>query len=260
MLAGLALWPLERAPEVLRAWRDYVDGAPDEVSSACVLVTAPPEPFVPEHLRGRQALGVAVIYVGDPEEGAGAVQPLKDLRPEVDGIGPMPYTAFQAALDPVAPPGLRSYWRGEYMSTFPDEAIDVFLDHGPRLAAAGMPFSQAVVFRIGQGVTAVPEDATAFSHRDARYLFHPISVWSDPADDARLVAAARAFAEAMRPFTTGAAYLNFTPEADRVRDAFGSAKHARLVALKDRYDPGNLFRLNQNIRPSGRAAPAALAR
>jgi FAD/FMN-containing dehydrogenase len=260
VIAGLALWPLERAAEVVRGWRDYVDGAPDEISSACVIVTAPPEPFVPDHLRGRQALGIAVIYVGDPEEGAAAIRPLKDLRPDLDGVGPMPYTAFQAALDPSAPPGLRSYWRGEYMSRFPDEAIDVFLDHGPRLAAAGMPFSQAVVFRIGQGVTAVPEDATAFSHRDARYLFHPISVWSDPADDARLVAAARAFADAMRPFTTGAAYLNFTPEADRVRDAFGSAKHGRLVALKDRYDPGNLFRLNQNIRPSGRAAQAALVR
>ena len=115
-----------------------------------------------------------------------------------------------------------------------------------------------IVFRIGQAVAAVPDEATAFSHRDARYLFHPISIWADPADDERMIAANRAFTAAMRPLGTGAAYLNFTPEADRVRDAYGDAKYARLVALKDRYDPANLFRLNQNIRPSRPAAEPAL--
>jgi FAD/FMN-containing dehydrogenase len=255
VLAGLALWPLERGREVMRAWRDYVDAAPDELSTACVIVTAPPEDFVPDDLKGRPAIGMAVLHVGDPAEGAEIVRPLKELQPAVDHIQPMPYTAFQAALDPLAPPGMRSYWRGEYMQGLDDDAIDTFLEHGPALVAAGFPFTQAVIFRIGQGVTAVPEDATAFSHRDANYLFHPIAVWSDPADDERLIAASRAFAEAMRPFGTGGAYLNFTPETDRLDDAYGAAKHERLVALKDRYDPGNLFRLNQNIAPS-----AALAR
>jgi FAD/FMN-containing dehydrogenase len=116
-----------------------------------------------------------------------------------------------------------------------------------------------IIFRIGQGVTAVPDDASAFSPRDVRYLFHPISVWEDPADDARLIAANRAFADAMRPFGTGAAYLNFTPEADRVRDAYGDAKYERLVALKDKYDPDNLFRGNQNIKPSSTTGQPALA-
>jgi FAD/FMN-containing dehydrogenase len=259
VLAGLALWPLTRAGEVLRGWRDYVDSAPDELSTACVTVTAPPEEFVPDHLKGRAALGMAVLYVGDPERGAGVVRPLKDLAPEVDQIGPRPYTAFQAALDPLAPRGLRSYWRGEYMGGLPDAAIDTFLRHAPSLTEAAAPYSQMVIFRIGQGVTAVAEDATAFSHRGANYLFHPISAWSDPADDERLIAANRAFAEAMRPFGTGGAYLNFTPEADRVRDAYGEAKYARLVALKDAYDPANMFRLNQNIRPSRPAAEPAMA-
>jgi hypothetical protein len=115
-----------------------------------------------------------------------------------------------------------------------------------------------IIFRIGQGVTAVPEEATAFSHRDANYLFHPISLWETAADDERLISANRGFADAMRPFGTGAAYLN-TPEADRVRDAYGESKHARLVALKDRYDPENLFRLNQNITPSRKAERLAVA-
>ena len=249
VLAGLAIWPIERAPQVMRAWRDYVDGAPDELSTACAILTAPPEEFVPGHLRGQVVLAVVAMYVGDPEKGATVIQPLKDLGPAVDLIQPMPYTAFQAIIDPMAPKGFRSYWRGEYLKGLDDEAIDTFIRHGSELAAAGKPLSQMIIFRIGQGVAATAEDATAFSHRDANYLFHPISMWQQPADDDRLISASRAFCSAMRPFSTGGAYLNFTPE-DRVRDAYGDAKYARLLALKDRYDPDNLFRLNQNIRPS----------
>jgi FAD/FMN-containing dehydrogenase len=258
VLAGLALWPIERAPEVLPAWRDYVDRAPDELSTACVVITAPPEDFVPDHLKGQIALGMAVLCVGDPAAGAPIVQPLKELGPDLDHIQPMPYTAFQAMLDPSAPPGKRSYWRGEYLRGLADDAIETILTHAPALAADGAPLSQVALFRIGQGVAALPDEATAFSHRDADYLFHPISVWEDRADDDRLIGANRAFCDAIRPHTTGGAYLNFTPE-DRVRDAYGDVKYERLVALKDRYDPGNLFRLNQNITPSRQAEEPALA-
>jgi FAD/FMN-containing dehydrogenase len=258
VLAGLALWPIERAEDVLRAWRDYVDGSPDELSTACAIFTAPPEEFLPDYLRGRVALGMLAMYVGDPEKGAEIIQPLKDLGPVVDLIQPMPYTVFQALLDPTAPKSHRSYWRGEYLKSLSDEAITTFFRHAPELAAAAKPFGQMIIFRIGQGVAATADGATAFSHRDADYLFHPISVWQEPTDDGRLIAASRAFCEAMRPFSTGGAYLNFTPE-DRVRDGYGAAKYTRLVALKDRYDPDNLFRLNQNIKPSREAGEPALA-
>ena len=113
------------------------------------------------------------------------------------------------------------------MPGFSDAAIDTFLGHAAGLTALGAPLSQMIVFRIGQAVAAVPDEATAFSHRDARYLFHPISIWADPADDERMIAANRAFTATMRPFGTGAAYLNFTPEANRVRDAYGDATYAR---------------------------------
>lgn len=109
--------------------------------------------------------------------------------------------------------------------------------------------SAEVVLADGSVVTATPEDANAFSHREADYLFHPLTVWSEPGDDDRLMGASRAYAEAMRAFASGGAYLNFTPE-DQVRVAYGEEKYRRLVALKDRYDPHNLFRLDQNIRPS----------
>jgi FAD/FMN-containing dehydrogenase len=259
VLAGLALFPIERAPQVLRRWRDYADAAPDELSTGCVILIAPPEPFVPAELRGKPVVAVAAMYVGDPEAGAGVIQPLRDLGPAVDHLGPMPYTAFQAATDPLAPWGGRCYFRGEYMSDLSDAAIDTFLTHSVNAVTLGAPLSQMILFRIGQAVAAVPDEATAFSHRDARYLFHPISVWSDPADDGRMIAATRAFGAAMRPFNTGASYLNFTVEPDRVRAGYGDAKYSRLVAIKEVYDPTNLFRLNQNIRPSHAAAePAAV--
>jgi FAD/FMN-containing dehydrogenase len=250
VLAGLMMWPLERGHGVVRAWRDHLDAAPNELSSAVVVVSAPPEPFVPAELHGRPVVGMAVLNVGEPEAAGPSVQPLRDLAPAVDHVGPMPYTAFQAALDPLAPAGLRSYWRGEYLPALSDDAIDTFLAHAPGLVADAAPFSQAVIFRVGQGVTAVNDDAAAFSHRDAAYLFHPISAWTRAEDDARLIASNRSFSDAMRAFGTGAAYLNFTPEADRVRDGYGDAKYRRLQAVKDTYDPENLFRLNPNVAPT----------
>ena len=118
------------------------------------------------------------MFVGDPAEGARVMRPIRDLGPAVDLIQPMPYTVFQSMIDAAAPKGLRNYWRGEYLASLTDGAIDAFVRHGPRSRAAAMPLSQMVVFRIGQGVAAVAEDATAFSHREARYLFHPITVWN----------------------------------------------------------------------------------
>ena len=114
VLAGLALWPLDRAGEVMRAWRTCVDQAPDELSTACVILTAPPAPFVPESLQGHVAIGIMGMYVGDPAEGARVMRPIKDLGAAVDMIQPMPYTVFQSMIDAAAPTGLRNYWRGEY--------------------------------------------------------------------------------------------------------------------------------------------------
>jgi FAD/FMN-containing dehydrogenase len=250
VLAGMMMFPIGRAREVMRSWRDWSDGVPDEVSTACAVVVAPPEPFVPPEVRGQPVFGIIVLYVGDPETGTAAVRPLRGLGPAVDLIGPVPYTDFQTSLDPLAPWGCRIYARGEYMPELSDAAIDAFLPRAADLTVLGAPLSQQVILRVGQAIAAVPGEATAFSYRDARYIFHPISIWADPADDERMIAANRAFTAAMRPYSTGAAYLNFTAEGDRVHDGYSDDKYARLVALKNAYDPANLFRLNQNIRPS----------
>jgi FAD/FMN-containing dehydrogenase len=255
VFAGLAIWPIDKGPEVLRAWRDFGGAAPDEVSTAAAILTGPPEEFVPQHLQGQPVLGVLAMYVGDAEAGAKALQPLKDLEPDLDLLGPMPYTDFQAILDPGNQPGFRNYWRGEYMTELSDEAIDAFYEGAKQPVS---PFNQMVLFRLGQAVSAVPDEASAFSHRDARYMVHPIAMWEDPADDERMIAHVREFSEAMAPYKTGGLYLNFTGDRDKVRDAFSEEKYKRLVELKDKYDPENLFQHNQNVRPSGRAeAPVA---
>jgi FAD/FMN-containing dehydrogenase len=256
VLAGLALWPISEAERVIPAYRDYVESAPDELSTACVIITGPPEEFVPEELHGQPCLGMAAMYVGDPDEGASVVQPLKDLGPTVDLIGPMPYVGFQAMLDPGNQPGFRNYWKGEYLSGLPDEAIETFIEHAKEPPS---PMNQHILFRLGGGLSKLDDDATAFSHRDAQWMFHPIAMWEESSDDERMIAWVREFSDAMSPFATGAAYLNFTPDLDKVRSAYGEEKWERLVELKDKYDPHNLFQHNQNITPSRATGEPALA-
>ena len=256
VLAGLAGFSIDKADDVFRAWRDYADDVADEVSSGCVVLTAPPEDFVPDHLKGKPIVGMAVMYVGDPEEGAPVIQPLKDLDSDFDLIQPMPYTFFQSMLDPGNPPGFRQYWRGEYLTGLPDEAIDTFLEH---VREPLSPFNQPLIFRLGQAVKRFADDSAAFSHRDADYLAHPIGMWESPEDDERIISWVREVSDALAPFKTGGVYLNFTGDSDKARDAFGEEKFRKLVELKDKYDPANLFQHNQNIRPSKETGEPALA-
>jgi FAD/FMN-containing dehydrogenase len=262
VLGGLAIHPIDNAKNVIRAYRDYVESAPEELATALVILQAPPEPFVPPHLHGKPMLGIFALYIGDADEGQDVVAPLKELGPPaVDLIQPMPYTAFQALIDPLAPKGWLNYHRGEHLSGLPDGAIDTYLEYASEIALVSTPMTQTIIFRHGGAVSRVPDDATAAGHRDAAYMVHPIACWQDPAESARHIDWSRRFSEAMGPFTTGGVYLNFEPDEgeERVRAGYGAEKYAKLVALKDKWDPENFFRVNQNIKPSresGVAAPA----
>jgi FAD/FMN-containing dehydrogenase len=251
--------PLEAAGEVLRAYRDYVDQEPDRLATAFALLTAPPAPFIPEHLHGQPALGIVAAYFGDLAHGERVVRPLKEIGPPVaDLVGPMPYTEFQGLLDQQAPPGWRWYNTGEHLSGLRDDAIDTLVAHAPRGLDA---LSQIIVFRHGGAVSRIAETESAFSNRGAAYILHPLAAWMQEKDDDRHIAWLRDLVEAMQPFKTGGVYLNFMPDegesrlggtgADRVIDGYGPEKYARLVALKAKYDPTNMFRFNHNIRPSG---------
>jgi FAD/FMN-containing dehydrogenase len=251
VMGGLLMHPIERGKEVARAYREYVESAPDELATGIAVLMAPPAPFVPPHLQGKPIFGIVVLYGGAVEEAEAVVAPLKRLGPPaVDLVQPMPYSAFQALLDPTAPWGLPHITRGEHLVGLTDGVIDALVDYGGELAAFS-PWSQTIVFRHGGAVARVPDDATAFSHRGAAYMAHPIAVWENPADADRYMDWARRFSEAVRPYTTGGVYLNFEPVAgeDKVRAGFGAEKYARLTALKAKWDPQNLFRVNQNIRP-----------
>ncbi len=251
VMGGLLLHSIDRGQEVARAYRDCVESAPDELATAIAVLMAPPAPFVPQHLQGKPVFGIVVLYAGAAEEAEAVVEPLKRLGPPaVDLVQPMPYTAFQALLDPTAPWGLHVYTRALHLQGLSDGAIDTFLEYGTEIAATS-PWSQMIIFRHGGAVSRVPEDATAFSHRSTAYMAHPIAGWEDPADTERHLDWIRRFSAAMQTFTTGGVYLNLEGDEgeDKVRANFSAEKYAKLAALKAKWDPQNLFRLNQNIRP-----------
>jgi FAD/FMN-containing dehydrogenase len=255
---GLLIYPLEQASEVARTYRDYVREGPDELATALAFFPAPPEPFIPDDLHGKTVLAVPVCHCGDLDEGERVVRPLKDIgRPAADLIGPMPYTVLQALLDPTAPPGWRWYNTGEHLDDLSDDAIDVLVEYAPQGLA---PLTQMIIFRHGGAVGRIGEAESAVSNREAAYLLHPLAAWTDAEDDERHIGWLRELVRAMEPFKTGGVYLNFMPDererlpggyvAERVIDGYGAEKHARLTALKDKYDPTNTFRFNHNIRPS----------
>jgi FAD/FMN-containing dehydrogenase len=254
VVGGMLMHSLENAEVVLRGYREYVEGAPDELASAFALFPAPAEPFIPPALQNRTVLGILTCYCGDVDEGIRVVEPLKQIGPPaVDLVGPMPYVDLQALLDPTAPAGWRWYNTGHHLNRLTDAAIDTLVVHAPQGLA---PLTQTIVFRHGGAVSWVPEDATAFSNRQSPYLLHPLAAWQDPADDARHIAWLRALVADMTQHATGGVYLNFSPEGQRLVDGFGADKYARLVALKNQYDPSNRFRFNHNIEPTSLPGPA----
>lgn len=253
VLGGMLLYPFSKAGELLRFWRDYMEEAPDELAGAPAFVTAPPAPFVPEHMKGQLAAGLIIFYAGSPEEGEEWVRPLREYGPpEVDLVQPMPYTVVQSLLDPGNPPGRNNYWKAENLEELSDEAVDTIVEQASKLSS---PFSQVVLQPMGGAVRHVGEDEAAIGGRDAAYIVHAISMWENPAESETHIAWAREFMQEMEPFTIPGISLNFTSDQaeDKVKASFGPEKYERLVTVKDKYDPMNLFRLNQNVKPTSQS-------
>lgn len=246
ILAALLLFPPERGPDVGRVYRDLVETAPDELGGGFAYLTAPPEEFVPEHLRGTIMSGVIVTWAGDPDEGQAFIQPLLDLEPAVPLVMPVPCAEFQHMLDD--PPGFRNYWTADYHDEFPDEAIDIFCEFGRRSKPSP---TQLILLPWGGAVGRIDDDATALSQRGARWVTHPLCLWESASDDVFWTGFARDFSKEMKRFSTGGVYLNFIGDegTDRIVAAYGKDKYERLAEIKAEYDPSNLFHLNQNIKP-----------
>ena len=258
VLGGMLLYPRAHAAQVLRFYRRFIAEAPDEVAGACSLTTAPDVPFVPEQVRGQPVLGIIACYLGPVEQGESALRPLRAFGPPaLNLVAPIPYTTLQRLAQPAEANGSLYYATFDFLPELSDEAIDVLVSHTEQ---AGR--TVAVIIPFGGAVARRPEDATAFGHRQEPFGLNLVAQWADPADTDRQIAATRALAQAMRPFTSGGGlFLNGTSDdgtnANVVRSAFGPQAYRRLVALKNRYDPDNLFRLNHNIPPTPRPRPRA---
>ena len=249
VLGGMLLWPFERAGEIMRAYRALLADAPDEVGGAVAILTAPPAPFVPAELHGQHVVGVVATVFTEPERGAELIQPLRDLEPLVDIVGPMPYTAVQQLLDPPNPPGLLNYWKAELVQELSDELIDATVAHEERM---GRSHSVLLLQPLGGQIARIPDDASAITARHAAWTAHCIGEWETPEETEAELAWVRAWADVIAPFRMAGVPMTFSADTgdERVRATYGEEKYARLVALKDKYDPENLFRLNQNIKPS----------
>jgi FAD/FMN-containing dehydrogenase len=247
--AGLIFYPGEKAAELLRRFRDWSADAPDDVTALVNLTAAPPLPVIPEEWHGKKVAVLVAVSTGPIEEGEGLVQELRAIgEPIADLIHPMPYLMIQGLLDPLWPKGIQAYFKATNLARLDDELIDSFCKL--HLDTPG-PQCEIHVHQMGGAVARIGEAETAFSERSMPFLLNVVTGWQDEDATDDHVAWARSVVEAASPSSTGRAYVNFFGDTDVARSAYGEDTYARLAALKDEYDPTNLFRLNQNIEPTG---------
>lgn len=249
VLSGLIVFPFTQAKALLAKYRKFVDQIPEDLNVWVVLRQAPPLPFLPAAVHGREVVVFPFFYAGDVEAGRRAIEPLRSFgQPHGEHIGPQPYTAWQKAFDPLLTPGARNYWKSHNFSELSDGAIDSVIEY-----TAKLPSSQCEIFigLVSGQANRVSKEATAYVHRDARFVLNVHSRWEKPEDDKTCISWAREFFNATALYATGGVYINFLTqdEADRIPAAYGP-NFDRLVQLKGKYDPTNLFRLNQNIKPA----------
>jgi FAD/FMN-containing dehydrogenase len=252
VLSGLIVYPLSEGGTVLRRYRDFAAQAPDDLSVWLVLRKAPPLPFLPVAVHGREVVVLALLHAGDPREGSGLIAPLRRFATPVgEHIGVQPYVAWQQAFDPLLTAGARNYWKSHNFTALADGLFDVVLEHMGRLPS---PECEIFFGALGGATTRPLPNSTAYPHRDARFVMNFHGRWDEPADDVRCVRWAREFFDASAPFASGGVYVNFltADEIGRVRAAYG-ANYDRLARVKRAYDPENLFRTNQNILPAVRS-------
>lgn len=248
MLAGQIIYPFEQAMQVFRSYRDFMAQAPDEVTCYAFVFRIPPIEAFPAEMHNQVVVDLVFSYAGPVAEGEKATAPLRTFgTPLLAAVQTLPYTAVQQMFDAGVPKGLRWYSRAHYLSGLPDAAFDAVVQHTRDLPGA---FTMVYFEPLGGAVGRVDPAATAFRHRRAVAGIHIFPGWSDPADDQGNMRWARAFHDAMAPFSSGGVYVNLLgeDEAGRVKAAYGD-NYARLAALKKKWDPQNLFRVNHNIRP-----------
>ncbi|ELY60987.1 FAD-binding oxidoreductase [Natronococcus jeotgali] len=248
VLSGPIVYSGEDAPAVLRHVRDFNEDAPDESAVWTILRAAPPLPFLPESVHGVGVVIVVAFYAGSLEKGEEVLAPIREFGdPIADAVGPHRYAEFQQAFDPLLAEGARNYWKSHNFDELSDDAIDTAIEYAEKLPS---PLSEIFFGQVGGAMARVPTDATAYPHRDAAYAMNVHTRWEDPAMDDRCIAWTREFYEDMRTHATGGVYVNFISELEGEESLAYGENHDRLVEVKTRYDPTNLFRMNQNVEPA----------
>ncbi|GGN89748.1 oxidoreductase [Streptomyces albiflavescens] len=244
---ALLMYQPDAGPDVLRIYREVIENGSSEVSGAVMYTTGPPEEFVPEHMVGKRLVLALLTYVGGEEALRKLAQPLVALEHEAEILAAIPYADLQCMLDD--PPGMRNYWSAEFMTGLPDDLVDVFCELGDSVPVP--TGTQHVLFPEGGAIASGPARFPV-PYRDAPWAVHPFGVWEDPADDERCIQWVKRVRAEVRPWSTGAVYLNFIGDegGDRVVAGLGAENLRRLSAVKAEYDPDNVFRFNHNIKPT----------
>lgn len=252
VLSGLVVYPQSEARSVLRQYREFVAAAPDDLSVWALLRKCPPLPFLPEAFHGTGILALALIYAGDPGRGEQLIVPLRRFgHPVGEHVGVQPYAAWQQAFDPLLAAGARNYWKSHNLAALDDGLLDVVVDFAGRVPS---PHCEIFLASLGGATGRPAPDSTAYPHRDAKFVLNVHGRWEDAAGDEAGIRWARDFFQASARYAGPGVYVNFltADEGDRVRSAYG-ANWDRLARVKRAYDPDNLFRVNQNIAPTGGA-------
>jgi FAD/FMN-containing dehydrogenase len=245
--AGLIFFSAEHDAELMSAFREWAPGAPDDITAALNLTTAPPLPVVPEEWHGKKVIALIAVSAGPIDEAESHFRSLRAVaEPVADLLGPMPYTAMQTLIDPLWPKGINAYFKATNLSRIDDELI-ARLCRQHESAPGGQ--CEIHVHQMGGAVARVGDGDTAFSERSMAFVLNAVTGWHDPDEAAAHLRWARAVIDAAAEASTGRAYVNFLGDTDSARSSYGAETYARLLALKREYDPTNVFRLNQNIDP-----------
>ncbi len=241
------MYPIEDAKAVITAWRDFLATTPDDVSSICTFWSVPAVDPIPRALWNKQVVGVAAMYAGDPAEGEKLLQPLRELaEPVLDMSGRIPYRTVQTLFDPFFPVGRRYFLKSTDLRSLDDDVIDAVLT---RAVNRPTHATLLVFWAYGGAINRVAMADSAFASRTVPCMYSVDGVWDDSQDDERCIAWVREYIDFLKPYSSGGFYSNFAGDPEAGQKLYGP-NHQRLVDLKNKYDPHNLFRMNQNIKPT----------
>jgi FAD/FMN-containing dehydrogenase len=248
LLAGLIVHPFEDAENVLRHYRNFTSSAPDEATCWAILRKAPPLPFLPTEVHGKEVVIIAAVYAGDIKEGEKVFESLRRFgNPIKDVIAPTLFASWQKAFDPLLTSGARNYWKSNNHTELADDLLDILIEYTRHLPSSA---TEIFIGQFGGAINRVAPDATAYPHRNANYVFTVHTRWENSVDDIKCIEWSKQLFDKTVLYSTGGVYVNFISEGEnRISAAYGS-NYERLAKIKSKYDPENFFHVNQNIVPT----------